>query len=131
MKPNTLSLEDQIAHKCIHFNGVMEKTCKAGINYNDVWADKPSGLPCLKQGGECHRAEFPTEEQVKEKVAAIMESGTQTLMAAALIKAHIQKKSNNGIIECVCGSDSLHYAVAETNGHIRAKCNKCGISFVE
>lgn len=132
MNPTPLSLEDQISRKCIHFNGIMNKTCKAGINYDDVREDRPFKFPCLKQGGECKHAQFPTEEQVKERVSQIIDSGTQTIMAAALIKDHIQKtKSQSGIIKCVCGSDALHYAVAQTNGHIRANCKDCGISFVE
>jgi hypothetical protein len=50
------SLHEQIANKCIHFNGIMEKTCKAGICYSDVREEPGEGpykFPCLKQGGEC------------------------------------------------------------------------------
>ena len=124
-----LSLEEQIAGKCIHFNGVMKNVCKAGISYADVRVGKPYQFPCLKQGGECKCAEFMTNEQVKEKVAIINNRGDKILGAYASIKDHIKKTKNKaGKIKCQCGGD-LHYAVAETNGHIWAKCSSCTIAF--
>lgn len=124
-----LSLEEQISRKCIHFNGVMNKTCMAGVSYADVRVDKPYKFPCLKQGGECNHAEFRTEEQVKAEVAAIEDNETRALKAYCLIKDHIQKTQNQtGKIKCVCGGE-LNYVVAKTNGHIWARCKDCGISF--
>jgi hypothetical protein len=129
--PTSLSIHEQLARKCIHFNGVMEKVCKAGIKYEDVRIGKPYKFPCLKQGGECKCAEFLTDDQAKEKAAEIEGNGIKTLTAIFAIKAHHEKtKSQNGVVPCQCGG-KLHYAVSSFNGHIRAKCDSCGISFME
>lgn len=129
-----LSLEEQIARKCIHFNGVMEKVCKAGVNYADVREepeDGPYKFPCLKQGGECAHAQFRTDEEVRIKVAAIENAGDKAMIAIASIKSHIKKTNQQtGKVPCQCGG-TLSYAVAQINSHIWAKCNTCNISFNE
>lgn len=60
--------EEQIANRCKHFSGVHNKTCRAGIAYNDVRAERK--LPCLKSEAcpvPCASAEFPTEQEVAER----------------------------------------------------------------
>lgn len=126
-----LSLHDQVARKCIHFNGVMNKTCKAGINYADVRIDKPYKFPCLQQGGQCPHAEFRTEAQVKEFIDKMEDDSVKALVAYATVKDHYAKtKEQSGNVPCQCGGE-LHYTIASLNGHIWAKCNSCGISFNE
>lgn len=129
-----LSLEEQISRKCIHFNGVMEKVCKAGVNYKDVRETPPTGpykFPCLKQGGECKHAQFTTDEEVKDKVAAIESGGVKAMIAIASIKTHVKETNQQtGQIPCQCGGN-LHYTVAQINGHVWAKCDSCSISFME
>lgn len=128
------SLHEQIANKCIHFNGIMEKTCKAGICYADVRDEPDEGpykFPCLKQGGECKMAEFMTEEQVNNRVEEIESSGVNAMIAMASIKAHYDKtKEESGRIPCKCGGQ-LSYARSSFNGHFIGGCNSCGISFRE
>lgn len=129
--PQPLSLHDQISRKCIHFNGIMNNACNAGINYADVRIDKPYKFPCLKQGGECPKAEFRTEEQVKELISKMEEDSVKALVAYAMIKDHVSKtKERSGRLPCECGGQ-LHYTVASVNGHIWARCKSCGISFNE
>ncbi len=126
------SIEEQISSKCIHFNGIMSKCCKAGVNY-DVFRkmERPFKFPCLKQGGECSLSQFPTDAEVKQRVDEIENMGTNALIANIKLKEHYEKtKEPIGKIKCECGGD-LHYAVAQSNGHMRAKCSGCGISFVE
>lgn len=126
-----LSLEEQISRKCIHFNGIMNDCCKAGIKYADVRIDKPYKFPCLQQGGKCGSASFRTEEEIKAKIAAIEESGIRALTAIALVKGHYEKtKDERATIACSCGG-KLSYAVAKINGHIWASCTACGIAFNE
>jgi hypothetical protein len=128
------TLEEQIACKCIHFNGIMEKICKAGINYSDVRVSDGNGpykFPCLKQGGECSSARWWNADQVKKRVAEIEYSCNKTVGAIASIKDHISKtKNQQGKVKCECGGE-LHYTVAQVNGHIWAKCDSCDISFNE
>ena len=54
------TLKEQISQRCIHFTGLMNKECKAGVKYADVRFDRPYKLPCLKQGGTCDKCEFMT-----------------------------------------------------------------------
>lgn len=126
-----MTLEEQISNKCIHFNGVMSKTCNAGIKYDDVWVKGvPLGLPCLKKAGSCEKCQFPTEDEVKKRIAELTGVGEKGLIAWALVKDHYKKtKQNPGSVTCECGG-TLHYAVAH-NGHFRAYCKQCGISLME
>lgn len=128
------TLEEQIACKCIHFNGVMEKVCKAGINYSDVRVDDGKGpykFPCLKQGGECSSARWWNADQVKKRVAEIEYEGDKVTGALIAIKDHVEKTQiKAGAIECPCGGE-LNYVVANINGHVWAKCKSCGLSFNE
>lgn len=128
------TLEEQIACKCIHFNGVMEKVCKAGVSYSDVRVKDDNGpykFPCLKQGGECHSARWWNAEQVKKRVAEIELNGLKVTEAVAAIKDHVEKtKIKAGAIKCQCGGD-LNYVVANINGHVWGNCKSCGISFNE
>lgn len=128
------SLKDQLADKCIHFNGVMNNECKVGVKYSDVRVDLDEGpykFPCLKQAGECACAKFRTEEEVDAAVKEIEESGVKVAVAIEKIRDHFERtKKASGKIACECGGE-LHYAVALTNGHIRANCNSCKMSFIE
>lgn len=124
-----LSIEQQISKKCIYFNGVMSKVCKKGIIYADVQVDKSYKFPCLQQGGKCEHAKFMTDDEVKAKIAVIKQEGVRVLTALALVIDHYGKtKKQEATIPCSCGG-KLSYIVADTNGHIWARCNSCGISF--
>ena len=128
------SLQEQIARKCIHLSGVMDKVCRAGVCYADVRVEPYEGpykFPCLKQGGECSLAEFRTSGQIKDEVERIEGSGLKLAKAVAIIKDHYAKtKEQTGQVPCVCGGE-LHYIVVHINGHVWAKCNSCGIQFNE
>jgi len=126
------TLEEQIANKCIHFNGIMNDCCKAGIRYAEVrMNDKPYKFPCLKQGGECPKSQFLTHEEAKRKLAETLAWGENVLLVYVKAKDHFEKNKNNpGVMTCECGGE-LKYIVAETNGHMRAKCSACGLSFTE
>jgi hypothetical protein len=131
-----LPLEEQISRKCIHFNGVMERVCKAGISYADVREEPEEGpykFPCLKQGGKCSSAQFRTDEEVKAKISQIEGDGVKVMLAIISIKDHVHETNKqSGMIKCQCGGEGdLHYAVAEINGHVWAKCTTCKIAFNE
>lgn len=125
------TLKEQIADKCIHFNGIMNKECNAGINYDEFKLDRPFKFPCLKQGGKCSHAKFRTEEEVDEYVKSIEDRGVKAMVAISAIKDHhTRTKQPTGKVPCQCGGE-LSYVVASVNGHVWAKCNTCGISFNE
>ena len=128
------SLKEQIANKCIHFNGIMNDTCKAGIKYSDVRVDEDDGpykFPCLKQAGECPHVQFRTAEEIDAYVKSIEDRGNKAMVAVVTVKDHYTKtKEQSGKVPCQCGG-YLHYAVASINGHVWAKFNSCGLSFNE
>jgi len=125
------SLKEQIANKCIHFNGVMNASCKAGVNYADVRVDKPYRFPCLKQGGECSKSIFRTEEEVEAHIKKIKEDDTKVIQSLIAVKVHYaETKEPTGKVPCQCGGE-LSYSVSSVNGHVWAKCNSCNMSFNE
>lgn len=126
------SLHDQIAHKCVHFTGIMNKQCKLGIAYADVRVnDQPYKFPCLKQCDTCGSALFPTEDEVQQRILEIDGSAIKSVMAMIKIKEHVKKtKEQSGKVECDCGGE-LKYIVASVNGHVHAKCSGCGLSIME
>lgn len=55
----------------------------------------------------------------------------KAIVALLAVKYHIGiTKAKSGKIPCQCGGE-LHFAVAGNNGHVRANCPSCGISFME
>ena len=125
------SLQSQISNKCVHFNGIMNDCCKLGIEYKSVRVGKPYSFPCLKQGGECSKAEFLTDEQVQSELKSIEEWSDKTMTAYFNIKKNfLANEQHKGSIPCECGG-VLSYSIAKINGHVWAKCSSCSISFME
>ena len=126
------TLEDRIAGKCIHFNGISNKCCDAGIRYDSVrdTSDRPYKLPCLKNnpmgGGSCEKVQFLTPDQVKEKAEEILSHAAMGLVALDRI---IKDGKQSGSVECPSCNGKLNYVKAG-NGHIHAGC-KCGVRLTE
>lgn len=60
----TKTLAEQYAGKCIHFNGVMNKACKAGVDYDTF----PGPIPCLARVADapaCALRHFPDQEETQ------------------------------------------------------------------
>jgi hypothetical protein len=90
-KTRTPSLWEQEATWCIHFSGLMDKTCRLGIAYDDVKGEGKGieRFPCLKETPAdptrtdlCVGVEYLTEEQAKAKAEE-----TERRIAAMLKKA--------------------------------------------
>ena len=125
------TIEEQIAGKCCHFNGIMSKVCKAGVKYDDVKSDdRPIKLPCFKDSGirNCTKVLFKTPEQVNEELILIRDAGLKGLTVLAMIKRRPPKKES-GSVPCPCGGQ-VNFQIAP-NGHVWAKCNKCELSLME
>ncbi len=109
----------------------MNKECKAGVNHSEVRDPnaRPYLFPCLNQGGHCDKCKFPTPYEVEQEEKEMAEMCGKNLVAFANVKNAIAKGSEAGIVPCACGG-KIHFAVAG-NGHSRAKCNACDISWIE
>jgi hypothetical protein len=68
--------------------------------------------------------------EAKKIIADTEEMGKATVAAGYLIKEHYHRtKEKAGTIKCSCGGELKYLIVG--NGHMRAHCSKCGISFIE
>lgn len=120
-----------LTNKCIHFNGLMNDCCKAGVNYDTVRVEKPFGLPCMKTGGTCGKIEFMSIEQAQVQAKELLGAELKVVEAYIKVKAHYLKTNEeSGSLRCDCGG-LLQYIVARGNKHIWCRCKSCGISFNE
>jgi len=119
--------------RCKHFNGVQNKICKAGVNYDDV-----SPLPCFPMTGgvkqascekkECWSAE-EAEANFHEKERLTQQFFTALAAASEDAKKKGFKKGHGGqdSLPCpVCKSGTLRYSVASYNGHLWGQCSTKG-----
>lgn len=134
--PKTLA--EQIAGRCIHYNGAGNgPTCDAGVKYDSVRDDtvtKGWRLPCFRESTAqpCPQCEFPTPEAVAAEVKATEElfERTDSAMHACYEDAKQRgfRKGHGGaatIVCPVCGGQ-LRYSVASYNGHMHGRCETEG-----
>jgi hypothetical protein len=124
------SLHDQIANKCIHFNGMINEVCEAGIRYKDI-----NDLPCVRESVEakaehqCPKCEWPTEEYIENYLAIIAEADARMEKATDLcnkIKTEQKGKNWQGIEVCPACGGKLHLSHAGYNGHLWGRCETAG-----
>lgn len=79
------SLRDQILTKCVHFTGVQNVTCEAGIRYLDVrdsGAKFPANFPCFSDNGHqkpCPSAKWRTPEEADAEAKRIEDGFAERL----------------------------------------------------
>jgi hypothetical protein len=135
MAINIPTLYEQKANKCTHFNGIQNKTCKAGVAYDDLRSKRVDGkewMPCLRDVGECvpcEKRQWRTAEEIQKEIEQIEKrSAEMMLVAAAIIEDQTKlglKKGNGGSsqVDCpVCKSGKVRYAVSSYNGHRHVAC---------
>lgn len=126
------TLEEMVASKCIHFNGLMHKTCNAGIEYDTLDRDDRRvfrvALPCIHRPEvpqcKCAKFQLPTPEEVQAKLKAYEESKqkvAQGLQAVQHLRKIHEGENWSGFIECPVCKHKLWVRHA-SNGHIWAKC---------
>lgn len=120
------------AGTCVHFNGIQNEACKAGIAYDSF--PKP-GLPCMKdfcKGQVCDNLRFPTPEEVAAAEAARETSYKRFELAYAAVREDAKKrglrKGNGGAGNATCPNcqGTLSYSVASYNGHVHCRCSTEG-----
>ena len=135
-KPRPTLLE-QISNRCVHFNGIMNDACKAGVIYQQLMGGGPgwaAHMPCFKDEQspvQCSQAKFPTPEEAAAEVEesdrqleAVMKARTACAEDAARHGWGKGKVAGAAIIKCpICREGSLRYTVASVNGHIHGKCS--------
>ena len=137
-------LRQQKSSRCVHFNGIQNDKCEAGIEYRTFRPEKPLGrewLPCLKAGEctSCEKRRWPTAEEVEAECQAMDRAIARTLSGLNAVAEDAKKRGlgkghgGAGQVACpVCGDGRINYSVSGYNGHRHAKCttDEC-VSFME
>lgn len=119
------------AKHCIHFNGMFRnKTCDAGIAYASLPKENPSfkSFICFGEAEGCPKYQAMGMEAVVKLYDESEVSLNRTNLARkAIVAASEGKRGVRGAIACpVCSTGSLHYSIANYNGHIHAQCSTTG-----
>ena len=124
------TVREQIANRCLHFNGVQNDTCKAGVCYEGFKFVKK--LPCLRSlAGDttCEKRQWLTEEQVNAEAADLERRAAKFMKLMPLIK-RIKKEhegqSWSGVETCPECQGRLHLSIAGCNGHVHGCCETEG-----
>lgn len=138
-KENIPSIKEQRAGRCVHFNGLMNAACKAGVLYHETFTEPKEQplmyrLPCNKHMAmhatmPCLHQKFPTPEEVEAEEKIQLEFTAKTLTVYATVKDYIEKNPTvqSGKIKCPHGDHDMAFAVAKTNGHVWFRCVTCQI----
>lgn len=109
------SIEEQIANKCRHFNGIQNDTCKAGIPYATVRDTTTRHLPCFKDDGcsqNCPSISFLSEQEVAEEAArekAIVADFLEEMMAGVTCPhCHTAIEEKEQVDRCVYAKPCGH-----------------------
>jgi hypothetical protein len=140
---------ERCAKKCVHFNGVQNKVCKAGISYDSikqrinefVCFGEAKGCDSFKETGiEAAKKRFEDADKSFDKIAvarpAILEELKRRFNASPThdgvipaTQTHRWNKQTNyfcgaGVMDCpVCKTGKLQYSRATYNGHVHARCS--------
>lgn len=115
--------------RCVHFTGVQNDVCAAGVRYDDVRNDAiqtrfSDRLPCLSSAVPCPSRRLPTTEEIEaeERALTAMMEAVETARAC-IIAVSQGKRGASGSTECpVCDGGTLRYSIAKMNDHIHAAC---------
>jgi hypothetical protein len=127
--------------RCVHFTGIQNVTCKAGVLYESVEvnhepiAGHTRSRPCNRKlnhcNATCEKSEFRSLDAARvegeRRAAEIEDSIKFTGLARKAILAQTGNRGGSGTVECPKCSGKLHYGQASTNKHIHASCEtpKC------
>lgn len=141
---------------CIYFNGIQNKTCLRGVDYNSTWPDGPK--PCIQwipisaRGGThlrpgeepierrpmkgaaeatpCQFREEPTDEDVQRSRAEWEADVNKTIAAIKIaVQWSVKPKPDadrRGEVKCPICEGKLHLFQSAYNGHVHGKCETDG-----
>jgi hypothetical protein len=130
---------------CIHFTGIMEPCCKAGVNYDQLAGGPEFGrwlrLPCVSGKDNkgvtpkaCSKRLEPTPEQIAQSEAE-WKAAQDRFRKVMPVVAEWRNKGAKGkyeVIECPACGGKLHLQQSHYNGHVHGKCETDGcVSWME
>lgn len=121
--------EQRRACRCVHFTGIGNNVCKAGVVYDSF--ERGKSLPCilkmqhLGEQNVCAKYEKPTAESLaKEDRAWDKMYGDMMKARKAITDLAGKRRGVLGKLPCpVCASGNLSYSISGYNGHIHATCS--------
>lgn len=140
------SLREQKSNRCVHFNGIQNDACRAGVSYETFRKERVAGkdwMPCLKDAAgdcvHCEQRRWPTAEEVEAELAedekhfAKMMAGANAVCTDAANRGFKKGNGGVGVVTCpVCNGGLIRYSVSAYNGHRHAKCTTDGcVCFME
>lgn len=125
------------AKTCIHFNGIQNAACLAGVNYDKFRDSGALILPCYprwldadKEAKACELFVLPTPEQIAADEAEYAEHMKKMELALAVArKWRVKPKpavSRAEVVECPCCQGRLHLSQSSYNGHVHGRCETEG-----
>lgn len=128
--------------ECKHRCSMMEKCCKAGVNFKELGDGKlgiGKSMPCYYVAGtipiHCPKFELKTVDEIKEEDREMDLSMARFMLVGPLvrkIKETHKGKSWSGVEECPACKGKLHLSHAAYNGHVHGNCETEGcLSWME
>lgn len=128
--------------ECRHRCSMMEKCCKAGVNFKELGDGKLGlgmSMPCYYVAGtipiHCDKYERRTIEEVQAEDAYMEARLAQHMLVFPLvsrIKKEHKGRSWSGVEECPVCKGKLHLSHASYNGHVHGQCETEGcLSWME
>lgn len=122
---------------CRHFNGIQNKTCKAGVAYKEGSATVAA--PCIprfvngRDAWACDLFEIMSLTEAAEEADGSIVRMNKTIKARHAAKEDATSKGFGkghggiGSIPCpCCEGGTLRYSVASYNGHMHGRCSTSG-----
>lgn len=119
--------------KCVHFTGIQNATCKAGIAYETL----PKPVCCIfgDDKSACASYRDPTPEEVaadEAEIEAVMAKFRVVMTGIAPWRKANKGRSHAEVVECPACKGRLHLSISSYNGHVHGKCETAGcVSWME
>ncbi len=126
---------------CVHFNGIMERRCKAGVDYLVKFGNEIGlafRMPCCKFGEyrkpemvvSCDRFLEPVPEEIEQDrlyIEAVMEKTRAAIRVASAWRVKPKPaEDRREVVECPVCKGKLHLSQSSYNGHVHGACETEG-----
>lgn len=125
--------------ECVHFTGVHNETCRAGVNYRALVGGDDFGwvtrLPCLRflskemdRCNTCDKMQLPSRAEAEAQERAADEVFQRiNVCLKAIRKKHGKARGLVDSMPCPneCGG-TLRYSISGYNGHVHGQCSTKG-----
>lgn len=134
-KERELRILDRMT-RCVHFNGIQNEACKAGVNYRAMVGGEDLGwatrIPCNGRTTGiracCGELRLTTREEAEAAIARADASLERLRTCMTAIRAkHGKARGLRGAMPCPTGcGGTLQYSIAGVNGHVWGQCSTPG-----